>query len=587
MKKTIFKQLILIYVLLSLFLLITVGVYFLQYLHKEQFRVSIEKTNLLWENLSYNIEDISISLNSPLLNQRLMTLSKNLKAMIFIYDNNDRVIARYYDGQLDDSEYVPSELEALIKNELKFAQLYTSGKHFNITKNFISAYPIYYRNSINGYFVIIQNRSHILDSWNEFLGEILQIIFLVFAIALVVFIIFSQKLVFPIKHLTKVASLINVKNMDIPIIKTDNNEIGELADQFRLMSQKLKDSFEEINTQKEMLMSVMNSIHQAIWVVDDKGLIKLYNNYFKSLVSIEEIENVYLFNILRNHNLIKIFQDTLTSKSYFTSEIEIEDKIFMCTSAYVKANKSIILTLLDITDIKSVEKLKKDFISNVSHELKTPLTAIKGFVETMLEDLNEDNELNTNKDFLDSQRHCLQIINRNTNRLIYIVTDLLSLSRLEQEQEIQKDFFTLKDMIERIQLIFTDKLSQNGKILETDLQENIPDICADEYRMEQVLINLIDNAIKYSNGEKIYLSVKHKDSIFEIKVKDEGEGIKPQHLKRIFERFYVVDSSRSKRMGGTGLGLSIVKHIINLHNGEISVESKENQGTCFKICIPE
>ena len=574
MKKTIFKQIITIYILLSFFLLITVGIYFLQYLHKEQFRVSIEKTSLLWNNLAYNIDDISLSLNSPVLNERISKLSEYLNAMIFIYDDKDRIIARYIDGHLDDTEYEKSDLESLVRFEIKTSMLSQAGKHFNIKEYFVSSYPIFYKSSLNGYFVIIQNRQEILHSWNEFIGDVLQIIILVFIISLIIFIIFAQKLVRPVKHLTKVASLINVKNMDIPIIDTDKNEIGELANQFRQMSANLKQSFEEINSQKEILLSTINSIHQAIWIVDEKTNIEMANSHFEKLIQNREYHKKYLFDLLRNHDIIKIYQDTVSSKTHITREIEFDDKICLCTSSYIKTSRSIIFALLDISDIKSVEKLKKDFISNVSHELKTPLTAIKGFVETLLEDASNE------------QKHYLEIVNRNTDRLIFIVNDLLSLSKLEQANELLKQEIIISDFFVIIEKIFVEVLKNENITIKYKLDGVITKIFADEFKLEQVFINLIDNAIKYAGKGVIEISAKKIENKVEFIVADEGSGIPKKHLKRIFERFYVVDPSRSRRIGGTGLGLSIVKHIINLHNGEIKVESEENRGCRFIILLP-
>ncbi|HOD54593.1 MAG TPA: ATP-binding protein [Candidatus Cloacimonadota bacterium] len=587
MKKTIFKQLTLIYTSLSLFLLLSVGIYFLSWLHRDQFHNSIEKTNLLWKHLSGSMEDISNSLNSPDLNEKISNLSASLKAKIFIYDKNDRVIVRYENGQLDDSEYKESTLEITILSQLKSAFPTVEGKHFNSGEYFVSSYPIFFKSQINGYFVIIQNKGNVLNLWVEFFPKLIQIIAFVFTIALIIFILFAKRLVYPIKHLSKVASLINVKNMDIPIIDSADNEIGDLAVQFRQMSHNLKESICEINTQKEMLVSIMNAIRQAIWIVDENACIVMYNELFAEISKHKELKGKYLFDILRNHELIKILQDTLKLKQHFTEEIEIEDKIFLCTSSYINTNKNIVFTLLDISDIKAIEKLKKDFISNVSHELKTPLTAIKGFVETMLEDIREDSEHPENyQAIFESQAHYLEIVNRNTNRLIYIVNDLLSLSRLEQNQELHKEIINVQNLLERIQVIFTDRLKENQMQILIQNQNAHTEILADEYQLEQVFINLIDNAIKYAGKGKIEISLENQADNLLVKVKDQGDGIKAQHLKRIFERFYVVDSSRSKRMGGTGLGLSIVKHIVYLHHGEILVESTENIGTCFTVSLP-
>jgi two-component system phosphate regulon sensor histidine kinase PhoR len=248
------------------------------------------------------------------------------------------------------------------------------------------------------------------------LFNILRIVALAFIITLFIFMGLTKRLVNPIKHLTKIATRVNVENMDIPIISNEENEIGELAQQFRAMSLNLKQSFEEINTQREILKSITNSIHQAIWMVDENTRVKMANENFTTLVGTTDYKHQFLFDLMRNHDIIKLFHDTIGEKSHINREIEHQGKVYLFTSTYLKTSGNVIFTLLDISDLKSVEAFKRDLISNVSHELKTPLTTIKGFVETLMEDAS------------DEQNHYLEIVNRNTDRLISIINDLLSLS---------------------------------------------------------------------------------------------------------------------------------------------------------------
>ena len=312
--------------------------------------------------------------------------------------------------------------------------------------------------------------------WRIIIFNILRITIIAFIVTFIIFVSYTRKLVSPIKRLTKIATKVNVENMDIPIISTDENEVGELAHQFREMSLNLKQSFEEINLQKE--------------------------------------------------------------------------------------------------ELKAAEEYKRNLISNVSHELKTPLTTIKGFVETLMEDASLE------------QYHYLGIVHRNTERLISIINDLLNLSKLEQATELIKQEINMKSFINKIERIFIEEWRKHhiGFTFETDC-ENIT-FYADEFMLEQVFINLLDNAIKYAGKGLIKISARKQDDKLIIIVSDEGIGIPRKHLRRIFERFYVVDKSRSKRIGGTGLGLSIVKHIIILHGGEITVESEEYKGTSFIITLP-
>lgn len=229
---------------------------------------------------------------------------------------------------------------------------------------------------------------------------------------------------------------------------------------------------------------------------------------------------------------------------------------------------------------KRLEKIKKDFITNVSHELKTPLTAIKGFIETLEEEIEDPENL-----------HYIKIVSKNTDRLINIVQDLLLLSELEDDSSANKLMVSSVDLrliLGNIKILFEQKLIEKGLFLEIDSGKELPKAQIDSYRFEQVFINLINNSIKYTEkgGIKIYLKEIPEDKLL-IEVSDTGVGIPEEDQDRIFERFYISEKSRSRKYDGTGIGLSIVKHIILLHNGTIELDKAYRNGTKFLITIPQ
>jgi two-component system phosphate regulon sensor histidine kinase PhoR len=229
----------------------------------------------------------------------------------------------------------------------------------------------------------------------------------------------------------------------------------------------------------------------------------------------------------------------------------------------------------DITEIKNTEKIKKDFILNVSHELRTPLTAIKGFIESLGTEIDKKN------------LRYLDILKRNTERLINIVNDLLVLSELEDRETVLRlEDVDLNQLIEDIRKIFEQKLKEKKLNLKIQSADKHITVKADSFQLEQIFINLIDNAIKYTQKGGIVITVKQDKKYTTISIEDTGIGIPKENLTRIFERFYVVNKSRSRSLGGTGLGLSIVKHIVLLHNGKIDVESTLGKGTKFTISLP-
>jgi two-component system phosphate regulon sensor histidine kinase PhoR len=238
-----------------------------------------------------------------------------------------------------------------------------------------------------------------------------------------------------------------------------------------------------------------------------------------------------------------------------------------------------VLILSDITELKNLESIKRDFVMNVSHELRTPLTAIKGYAET-IEGIGGENE-----------KH-LEVIKRHTERLINIVRDLLTLSELEEQ--------TAAPPFERIRLdriasqtlrLFEEAARRRGLELSLRVEGEPPEVEGDPFMLEQLFINLIDNSIKYTEKGGVTVTLKPgetspagREAVFV--VQDTGIGISERHLPRIFERFYTVDKSRSRKLGGTGLGLAIVKHIVLIHRGRIDVESTPGEGTAFTVRLP-
>jgi two-component system phosphate regulon sensor histidine kinase PhoR len=287
------------------------------------------------------------------------------------------------------------------------------------------------------------------------------------------------------------------------------------------------------------------------------------------------VEGKFYWEVLREPNFSDLIKKVQQEKRSRTEELSLDEKSYLCSATYLDSRGETVITLHDITEVKKVEKIKKDFIMNISHELRTPLTAIKGFVETLEEEVDRD------------KRHYLEIIKRHTDRLINIVKDLLILSELEEkETKLEVEEVDVAALVKDIMKIFEQKLKDKRLEVEVKVEEKIPSVKGDPFKLEQMFINLIDNAVKYTEKGKITIAVERKEDRIAIEVKDTGIGIPREHISRVFERFYVVDKSRSKRLGGTGLGLSIVKHIALLHGGEVAVESDPGKGTSFTVLLP-
>ena len=404
--------------------------------------------------------------------------------------------------------------------------------------------------------------------------NIIYIVIIVVSLSLLGALIFSKSLSKPIKELNAAARKIARGDFNVKVFLRTKDPLKELADSFNYMAAQIKTLFAKTSQQKEELNNIFASIKEGLCVLDRKGKIMVVNDSFKKIVKNDSIEGRLYWEVLRDLKFDELIKTVSDEERNIVEEIELEDKVYMCSATFC-CKEEIVVTMHDITRIKNLENTKRDFVTNVSHELRTPLTAIKGFVETL-----EDETDKKDKNYLD-------IIKRNTDRVINIVDDLLLLSKLEDKGTVlELEEVDLKDLIENVLKIFNQRLKEKDLNLEFKTDGDHLTINADSFKLEQVFINLIDNAIKYTERGGIKMSLGRQGNSVVAEIQDTGICIPKEHLSRIFERFYVVDKSRSRRLGGTGLGLSIVKHIVNLHKGKINVENIPGRGTRFIVTLP-
>ena len=357
------------------------------------------------------------------------------------------------------------------------------------------------------------------------------------------------------------------------------DELGELAAGLNGMSQRLQSMFDQLQTQHDELNGIINSMTEGVLVLDSDLRVKLANNSLKQMFSIEgdAVGKGYI-DVIRSAALKEMVDDLPKSGEVRNNRMEFSGRTLLANGVTFigdgKAGRGSVLVFHDITLDAQLERIKAEFAANASHELRTPLAAIKGYLET-LED--EDPEI---------QKSFIQTIRRNVDRMSSLVSDLLLLSRLESPVPHVS--------LEKVDLLsvagdgmkLVEKLARNKNIdVKIDIEDDMF-INGDPFLLEQMILNLLDNAVKYTeNGEVVFQASEDGKKAL-IKVKDTGIGIPVQHLSRIFERFYRMDKARSRDLGGTGLGLSIVKHIVQLHSGEIHVESQPGNGTTFTIYLP-
>jgi two-component system phosphate regulon sensor histidine kinase PhoR len=399
--------------------------------------------------------------------------------------------------------------------------------------------------------------------------------------------IVAGRTVKPINRMIRVSRKFSEGDFSRRIIQPSKDEIGELAATLNKMAQDIENKIKEINTQNQKLAAIFNSMIEGVMVIDKAGHIVSINPTVEKIFDVlkSDVEGKVFLEAIRNNDISEVINAILKVGKPISKEISLIypiRRIFEVNATPIFDNDAIggcLVVIHDITEIRRLETVRQDFVANVSHELKTPLTSIKGFVETLLEGALDDKENN---------RNFLKIIQDHTGRLHKLVDDLLSLSHLESKEiMLEKKSFNLRQQLEEVISAFKSQLKKMKIEIENKLPASIF-ISADKDSIEQVFTNLIDNAIKF-NKEKgtIHIYAQEVNGKIKVFVEDSGIGIPEKDIPRIFERFYRVDKARSRELSGTGLGLSIVKHIIELHGGSVGLESTEGFGSKFWFILPK
>jgi two-component system phosphate regulon sensor histidine kinase PhoR len=371
------------------------------------------------------------------------------------------------------------------------------------------------------------------------------------------------------------------------------NELSTLAKNIQEMGVQSRNRIEEITIEKDYLQTVLKGMTEGVLVVDERGRIIMINEAIQKLFSLStEVVDKTPLEVIRNSELEGAFQEAIRDGKSSSFELPLPSslgKIFEVNVVGIHPSsegnhemgrrmRGAIAVFHDISRLKELERIRQDFVANVSHELRTPLTTIKGYAETLLEGaLREEVAF-----------QFVQVIKRQSDRLTKIVEDLLTLSKIElKEFQLKIETLPFPDLAEDV-LHYIQEAAEKKKIsISLELPTPLM-VKADRHYLEQILINLIDNAIKYGReGGKITLSAIQKDQRgVEVSVRDNGIGIPKEDLPRIFERFYRVDKGRSQELGGTGLGLSIVKHLVQTHGGRVWAESQLGEGSTFYFTLP-
>lgn len=411
----------------------------------------------------------------------------------------------------------------------------------------------------------------------------------IIAVALTLF-IFSRYVSKPLQDLQQGAMRFAAGRLDQVLLEPESQEIGALAQSLNTMARQLNDKIGTITQQSQEREAILSSMIEGLLAVDAQERIISTNSAAAELLHFDPAAAIgrRVVEVIRNPDLQKLITETLGSHEPSEGEVVLHvdghDRFLQAQGTVLSDARGTglgaVMVLHDVTRLRHLETIRRQFVANVSHELKTPITAIKAAVETILDDPSHA---------IQGTGQFLRIIARQADRLNAIVEDLLSLARIEQEERLGQMepepgrlAPVMRSAVETCQAKATEKHIDLAVEADTDLTATMI-----APLLEQAIVNLLDNAIKYSPDQcKVWVKAHATESEVVVTVKDEGPGIATQHQPRLFDRFYRIDKARSRSVGGTGLGLAIVKHIALLHKGYVSLDSTVGVGSTFRMHLP-
>jgi two-component system phosphate regulon sensor histidine kinase PhoR len=442
---------------------------------------------------------------------------------------------------------------------------------------------------IKGYVRLARPLIEIRQSMRELYGLILQSFLIILILSFLIAFIFFSRLISPIEEMEQYTEML--RNGDDPgtLMIGSGDEMGRLAGNINYMVTELRDRVRYADEEKGKLEAAFASMTDGVLVLDNQDKIEAFNDSFETMFRINrhDILGQTSLEVFRNIDLQNAIDCFKEDQAPVFREITIEGEPGLVLDINIssihglpESETKTMIVFHDLTHLKKLEKMRADFVANVTHEIKTPLTAILGFVETLQEGAIEDKE---------TASKFLQTIRKHAERLNRLVDDLLTISDIELgETSLFFESVSISGIIESVLSIVESKAVKKGLTVEKNAPDNLLPIRADRDKLTQILLNVLDNAVKFTPGPgKIAITAfDDKTDNVTINISDTGIGVPKDEIPRLGERFYRVDKTRSRELGGTGLGMSIVKHLMMAHEGEIKIESRLGKGTTVSLVFP-
>lgn len=387
----------------------------------------------------------------------------------------------------------------------------------------------------------------------------------------------------PVTELTEAAEHLARGSMTDQIIPSSTEEIGKLTQSFNIMASRLQEQISTIEAERVRLAAVQESMTDGVMIIDAAGRVASMNPAAEAMFEIaeEEAQGKSMIEVMKHYLPVEIYQRSRSTNRSHDAQFDLRDRrltlLATATPLGSVLQDNVLLSFQDITKLRQTDMIRRDFISNVSHELRTPLASVKALTETLQDGALEDPQ---------AAQRFLNQIETEVDSMSLMVAELLELSRIESGRvPLEMQSVSVADIIEPVAERLSLQAQRSGLTLETDYAQDLPAITADAARLQQVLVNLLHNAIKFTPPDGVIkVSAAPEGEFMRFAVTDTGQGIAEDQVGRIFERFYKADKSRTS--SGTGLGLAIARHMVELHGGRIGVTSAIDKGSTFHFTIP-
>jgi len=580
MKNNLFYKVFGTYLIITLVAMVTVGVYATR-------QIKARITERVEGDLTSYARLIDLGFSETEIDQTIQRLSALSNARISVIDAGGVVLA-------DSSGGISGMDNHLNRPEIQEARVRGKGRSVRFSRTLgvdtlYLAFPMGETPEIRGYIRLARPLVEVRQSVRNITILILQSFLIVGALSFLIAFIFTSRLVSPIQEMEQFTKRLRDGEETGSLMIGSSDETGRLARNINYLVAELQEKIRFADEERGKLEAVFSSMEDGILVLDTQDRIETTNDTAERIFAFrpEEVVGRTLLEAFRNIPLQQALDRFKKAGASLSQEITLGEgdlTVLDVTLSPVQGlppgEEKTMIVLRDVTRLKKLERVRADFVANVTHEIKTPLTAILGFIETLRGGAIDEKE--TAKGFLET-------IQRHAERLDRLVDDLLTISDAELgEMSFLFESVSIDGIIENILPVIEPGASQKGIRIEKDLPDNLPPIRGDRDRLHQIVLNVLDNALKFTpeGGAISIRGVDGKDGTVSVTVADTGVGIPKDEIPRLGERFYRVDKTRSRELGGTGLGLSIVKHLITAHDGRMEIDSQVGKGTIVSLIFP-